>query len=99
VANDLAPGLAAAIPYTQSYEHAERLLAAGAVWHTMVLVAKGEALLRQFRQHLPDLTQLLEATLTLDEPGRSQFVNAIYPEVPGTISRITSSPPPGPCRS
>ncbi|MCC7241485.1 MAG: NTP transferase domain-containing protein [Acidobacteria bacterium] len=57
---------------------AERLLALGAVWNTMVLVARADALLGLYRQHLPDLHERLSGAFSAPVEERSQVVASEY---------------------
>ena len=57
---------------------AHALHRAGAYWNTMVLVARGRALLELFRRARPDLVALFEPLGTLPEPQRSVRLRQAY---------------------
>jgi len=58
------------------------LLEAGAVWNTMILVARAQTLLELYRQQLPELTKVFTASRRLDEPARHAFLQAHYDVLP-----------------
>jgi mannose-1-phosphate guanylyltransferase len=60
---------------------AGRLLSSGAVWNTMVIVARARALFDLCRKHLPDLTAVFVGALTLPQPTREAFLVARYPRL------------------
>jgi mannose-1-phosphate guanylyltransferase len=58
------------------------LFASGAVWNTMVLVAKASALLERYRVQLPFLADVLTTAAQLEAPARERFLAEWYPELP-----------------
>lgn len=60
---------------------ARRLLASGAVWNTMVVVARSRDLLDLCRVHLPNLTAMFDHALTLPREKRHAFLAARYPTI------------------
>ncbi len=61
---------------------AERLLAEGAVWNTMVLVARVEAVIDLYRRHAPDLAGAFESFRFLPPSRREQQVRQLYEHLP-----------------
>lgn len=61
---------------------ATRLFNTGAVWNTMVLVARARTLLQLFRRHLPELTRAFEAALMRDDLERRDFLQTRYDGLP-----------------
>lgn len=61
---------------------AERLLAAGAVWNTMVLVARVEAILALYRRCVPDLAGAFESFRFLAPIRRDQHLRRLYEHLP-----------------
>lgn len=61
---------------------AAQLLAAGAVWNTMLLVARVEAVLALYRHHAPDLAAAFESFRFLGPTTREQRVNSLYEHLP-----------------
>jgi mannose-1-phosphate guanylyltransferase len=61
---------------------AERLLAEGAVWNTMVMVARVEALLDLYRRHAPDIVGAFESFRFLAPSRREQEVRRLYEHLP-----------------
>ena len=61
---------------------AEQLLAVGAVWNTMVLVAKASAIIDLFRRHLPDLWEVFETAGELPDAQREAFLSVAYAALP-----------------
>jgi mannose-1-phosphate guanylyltransferase len=57
-----------------SREEAERLFHAGAVWNTMVVVAKADALWRLYETHLPHLARLFAEYLRTPLTGRRDLL-------------------------
>jgi len=57
---------------------AERLLAQGAVWNTMVMVARASALRRLYARHLPAMIDVFDRAPTLDPGLRDGFLTASY---------------------
>ncbi len=57
------------------------LFSAGAVWNTMVVVARASALVDLFRQHLPLQTDVMLAAQDLDPAGRHLFLHDWYPDL------------------
>jgi mannose-1-phosphate guanylyltransferase len=62
--------------------HAFQLFSAGAVWNTMVLVAKASALLSRYRRHLPFLADVFDKAAELDAKHREAFLAEWYPDLP-----------------
>ncbi|HEX7777697.1 MAG TPA: sugar phosphate nucleotidyltransferase, partial [Vicinamibacterales bacterium] len=58
---------------------AARLLASGAVWNSMVLVARAAGLLNRYRRHLPELSDLFTHAYRLPPDRRARFLAEIYP--------------------
>lgn len=63
-------------------EVACRLLESGAVWNTMVLIARASALLGMYRRHLPALIDSFMPSLNLSVPARPAFLQAQYEQLP-----------------
>lgn len=61
---------------------AERLFASGAVWNTMVLVARVEALLALYRRYAPDLAGAFESFRFLSPSRREQQLRRLYEHLP-----------------
>jgi len=57
---------------------ARRLLSAGAVWNTMVIVARARTLFRLCRERLPDLTRVFADCLTLPPGSHEAFLAEQY---------------------
>jgi len=67
---------------------AERLLAQGAAWNTMVMAARASRLQALFHEHLGDLADIFESARHLDEHARRGFLSGVYPTiVPRDLSR------------
>lgn len=60
---------------------AQRLLSLGAVWNTMVIVARAVTLFDLCREHLPDLTACFVGALTLPPLTRDAFLVERYPHL------------------
>jgi mannose-1-phosphate guanylyltransferase len=60
---------------------ATQLLSEGAIWNTMVIVARVQELLDLCRVHLPDVTAMFEHALTLPREKRHTFIAARYPSL------------------
>lgn len=58
---------------------AERLLALGGVWNTMVVVARASTLRRLFAEHLNELAQVFDVALQMTPPERDDFFSGVYP--------------------
>jgi mannose-1-phosphate guanylyltransferase len=65
-----------------SYEQACLLFELGAVWHTMVVVARASALLARFREHLPFHTDVILNAGRMPSEARDAFLSDWYPELP-----------------
>jgi len=63
---------------------AAELLATGAVWNTMVVVARASALAGLYRRGLPDLMNVFDAAQHLPPPGRDAFLAEQYPTLVAT---------------
>jgi mannose-1-phosphate guanylyltransferase len=61
---------------------AERLFASGAVWNTMVLVARAEAILTLYRRYAPDLAGAFECLRFLPPSRRDQQLRRLYEHLP-----------------
>lgn len=61
---------------------AHRLLATGAVWNTMVVVARARALLDLYRTHLPLLAEVFAAYQRLPREQRDRFLTEQYAHLP-----------------
>jgi mannose-1-phosphate guanylyltransferase len=61
---------------------AERLLAAGAAWNTMVMVARASALWAMHRAALPALTAAFDALMQYPPPIRSAYLAKAYRTLP-----------------
>jgi mannose-1-phosphate guanylyltransferase len=69
-------------------DHASQLFAARAVWNTMVMVARADALLALYRSHLPVLAETFGAHRRLPADEREAFLTAFYAELtPADFSR------------
>ena len=65
-----------------------RLFDAGAVWNTMVLVARALTLLQLFRRHLPELSRAFEAThVRYDRLPRADFSRDLIARAGGLFVR------------
>lgn len=74
-------------------DHARRLLAAGALWNTMVLVARAEALIDLYRIHLPRLAELFETYWRLPSRKKQRFLATGYTDLPAAdFSRDVLTP-------
>lgn len=60
---------------------AERLLACGGVWNTMVVVARASTLRRLFAEHLNELARVFDAALRMPSPERDDFFSGVYPSL------------------
>lgn len=62
---------------------AQRLHRRGAVWNTMVVVARASALRALYERHLPDLLAVFDHASRLnDEQARERFLAAVYASLP-----------------
>jgi mannose-1-phosphate guanylyltransferase len=61
---------------------AERLMASGAVWNTMVVVARAEALLNLYARHLPGLHDVFTKAAGLGQERRQAALESAYPSLP-----------------
>lgn len=59
-------------------ETASRLLSSGAIWNTMVIVARVAALIDLCRTHLPDVTAPFVQSMTMPRDARHTFLAASY---------------------
>ena len=62
-------------------ESASRLLASGAVWNTMVMVARARVLIDLCRSQRPRLTSVFEQASTLPRDARRAFLIERYPTI------------------
>jgi mannose-1-phosphate guanylyltransferase len=75
---------------------AARLLASGAVWNTMILVGRVEALVDLYRRHLPDLTEVFTHVWRLPPERRGALLTKVYPHLSVTdFSRDVLTPAEG----
>jgi mannose-1-phosphate guanylyltransferase len=58
------------------------LFSSGAIWNTMVLVARARALLDLYRRHLPFHADVMLTAQSFDPVGRDRFLRDWYPELP-----------------
>jgi mannose-1-phosphate guanylyltransferase len=56
-----------------------RLFESGAVWNTMVLVARASALLDRYRRWLPGLYRVLAPAAVVDGLDRREYLHDVYP--------------------
>jgi mannose-1-phosphate guanylyltransferase len=61
---------------------ARQLLSSGAVWNTMVIVARAQELLDLYNEHLPELTAVFVRSLKALPDARLPFLAACYPTLP-----------------
>jgi mannose-1-phosphate guanylyltransferase len=61
-----------------SFVLAERLMAAGAVWNTMVMVSRATALLHLFERHLPAMFEVFARLRTLEDREQAAFLTSSY---------------------
>jgi mannose-1-phosphate guanylyltransferase len=61
---------------------AARLFDAGAVWNTMVIVARASAMRDLYLRLLPDLAEVFAAAVRLPVSDRAAFLAAAYPSLP-----------------
>lgn len=59
-----------------------QLFLSGAVWNTMVVVARAAGLLERFRAHLPFMADVLARATDLEPGKRDAFLRDWYPELP-----------------
>jgi mannose-1-phosphate guanylyltransferase len=65
-------------------EQAERLFATGALWNTMITVARGAELLRLFGALLPEVTQTFLRAAQLPREQREPWLRVRYERIPRT---------------
>lgn len=63
-------------------EVAERLLESGAVWNTMIVVAKASAIRQLYAQHLPDLAEAFELLRQVPAEERAEWLADAYQTLP-----------------
>jgi mannose-1-phosphate guanylyltransferase len=63
-------------------DQAARLFVSGAVWNSMVVVARATALFDLYRQHLSYLADFFTAALTVRDEARNDFLHEWYPKLP-----------------
>jgi mannose-1-phosphate guanylyltransferase len=74
------------------------LYSSGAVWNTMVVVARAARLLERFYQHLPLHADVLMTAHAIEAPRREVFLREWYPELPTRdFCRDLLTPSPGLC--
>ena len=61
---------------------AARLFASGAVWNTMVIVARARAILDLYLERLPDLSTVFASALRQPASERAAFFASVYPTLP-----------------
>jgi mannose-1-phosphate guanylyltransferase len=72
---------------------ARRLLASGAVWNTMVVVARASAMRALYVNTLPQLVHVFDAALRLSEADRARYFSAQYVQLqPFDFSRDVITP-------
>jgi mannose-1-phosphate guanylyltransferase len=72
---------------------ARRLLASGAVWNTMVMVAQIQDLVALFRQHLPEVTARVLGAMAMPASAHHAHLAAVYPLLPASdFSRDVLAP-------
>jgi mannose-1-phosphate guanylyltransferase len=72
---------------------ARRLLSSGAVWNTMVIVARARALIDLCREHLPDLTAVFVGAVNFPPLTRDAFLVERYPHLQAAdFSRAVLTP-------
>lgn len=77
-------------------EKADRLLRSGAVWNTMVLLARASALEQLFIQHTPELAFVFTHARKLPASTRRAFLADCYPHLPvADFSRDVLTPASG----
>lgn len=75
---------------------ATQLLKEGAVWNTMVVLARATALERLFAQYLPDHTAVFRQARTLNAMDRAVFLREAYQQMaPADFSHDVLTPAPG----
>jgi mannose-1-phosphate guanylyltransferase len=62
-------------------EEARRLLSSGAIWNTMVIVARAGTLFALCEQQVSDLTAVFTSSMSLPEDVREAFLAAHYPHL------------------
>jgi mannose-1-phosphate guanylyltransferase len=62
--------------------YAARLLTSGAVWNTMVLVARARVIRDLYAELLPELAEVFEAAMRLTAAERETFLKSVYPHLP-----------------
>ena len=67
-----------------STDVAAGLLAAGAVWNTMVVVTGAAHLMNLYRRHLPDVARVFDLSLCLPPRARETFLRGAYRDLPVT---------------
>ncbi len=77
-------------------EDASHLLRTGAVWNTMVMLARASALERLFAAHLPDHAAVFAEARTLRGGARQEFLHEAYVHLPSAdFSRDVLTPATG----
>jgi mannose-1-phosphate guanylyltransferase len=61
---------------------ARALFASGAVWNTMVLVARAASLIALYERHLPALLDVFQPALRLDPEARRRYLDRRYEDLP-----------------
>jgi len=79
-------GLARVVRFVEKpgQEEAERLFASGALWNTLVLVARADALFELCAQHIGDVTAFFDRTRGMSSSAREQWLAAHYHELPAS---------------
>ena len=65
-----------------SATHAVQLFASGAVWNTMVIVARAQAIRDLYVELLPELAKVFATALRLPAQERASFLASVYPTLP-----------------
>jgi mannose-1-phosphate guanylyltransferase len=79
-------GLARVVRFVEKpgQEEAERLFASGALWNTLVLVARADTLFELCAWHIGDVTAFFDRTRGMSSSTREQWLAAHYHELPAT---------------
>jgi mannose-1-phosphate guanylyltransferase len=74
-------------------DYARQLYEAGAVWNTMVVVARAAAIWALYLAHSESLARVFDAAMSLDADERETFLSRVYPELtPTDFSRDILTP-------
>jgi mannose-1-phosphate guanylyltransferase len=81
-ADSHAPRLVEAFVEKPSKPEAAELFACGAIWNTMVLLARARALVDLYRQHLPGVAEVFSTALSLPPHEREAWLHERYARLP-----------------